>query len=246
MSDEQKKVLIPNPVAKFNTANQRIYGVVRQGDTVYLLTVYNAPGQQFAFAWLLMKPVVEKHKFATPQQAFEYYNTAVQVYNYQVDFEKKFADNSEHDDMVEINDYMRKLQPKFIEEAKHGTVTDKATIFKYVEHPEFNPMIQIDQLNYLPCLHSERINQPKMSFVYSLVLPRIGDAEDEFNVNANVEISGFQTHENAAKYQEIYDNAYKNINMSAPKACNQKALEHMKSICNSMRLSATCFKLKKL
>lgn len=250
MSSKQEEVLIPNPIAKFSLAEPRVYGLQRQGNIVYLLSLYDEKPHKMCFPLFMSnggKFIVEKHVFPTSQQAAYYYYAALMAYNYRIDMAQlleKSGLNSKKNELVEIRD---KIQPEFnsiVNSGKFDSLDKKR--LKTVEHPEFQPYIPADKVDFSPCLHSERINDPGMFFVYSLVLKPLNSACDEFCLDADVEIAGFITPTLADKYKEIRDNAYKNINMSAPKTYNQDALENMKRICNSIRVSSVRLRQKQI
>lgn len=250
MSEKQEGVLIPNPIAKFSLAEHCVYDFVRQGNVVYLLMKYNLEPYRFKLVQFLVdncKYVVEKHMFASEQLASDYFRVVQQVYNYQIDLAKELYNSGYDGSMLEMQEIQNELQPRFQRLVNGGRMDKKEYIrLKTFAHVGYKPMIPVEYTDFLPCLHSERINHPDLSFVYSLVMPRSGKQNDEYNLYAAIEIAGFKTRADADKYKELQDAAYRYFDLSEPEKTNKIAIARMKKICTSIKLSATCLKRKVL
>ena len=147
----------------------------------------------------------------------------------------------------EVIEIQNELQPRFQRLVNGGRMDKKEYIrLKTFAHVGYKPMIPVEYTDFLPCLHSERINHPDLSFVYSLVMPRSGKQNDEYNMYAAIEIAGFKTRADADKYKELQDAAYRYFDLSEPEKINEIAIARMKKICTSIKLSATCLKRKVL
>ena len=250
MSEKQEGVLIPNPIAKFSLAEQRVYDFVRQGNVVYLLMMYNLEPYRLRFSQFLSnsrKYIIEKHMFASEQMASDYCRVAQQAYNYQIDLAKELYNCGYDGNMIEMQEIQNKLQPRFQRLVASGKIDKRESRhLKTIAHVGHKPVVPAEYANFLPCLHSERIDKPDLSFVYSLVLPLSNRFGDEYNMYGAIEIAGFKTREHAAKYKELQDAAYRYFDLSEPEKINEIAIARMKKICTSIKLSATCLKRKVL
>ena len=250
MAAKQEDILIPNPIAKFSLAEQRVYDFVRQGNVVYLLMMYNLEPYRLRFSQFLSdsrKYIIEKHMFASEQMASDYCRVAQQAYNYQIDLAKELYNCGYDGNMIEMQEIQNKIQPRFQRLVASGKIDKRESRhLKTIAHVGHKPVVPAKYANFLPCLHSERIDRPDLSFVYSLVLPLSNRFGDEYNMYGAIEIAGFKTREHAAKYKEIQDGAYRHFNLAEPIIVNEYAINRTKTICLREKLSATCLRKKTL